>query len=74
METSHRDRSYNPMTTMIWAEAAFWMEYDKELISKHRFVLVKTRKLELALRKSVECFEHEYTFFIALKKLGQEMF
>ena len=58
------------MTTMIWAEAAFWMENDKELISKHRFVLVKTHKLELALTKSGQCFEYEYTCFIALKKFG----
>ena len=30
------------MTTMISAVAAFWVEIDKELISKHRFLLVKT--------------------------------
>ena len=61
------------MTTMISAVAAFKLENDKELISKHRFVLVKTHKLELVFRKSVPSFEHEYTFFIASKKLGTLM-
>ena len=70
MVTSH----INPMTKMISAVAVFRMENDKELISKHRFVLVKTHKLELALKKSVQSFEHKYTFFIASKKLGTLMF
>ena len=42
MVTSHGDRSYNLMNTMISAVAAFWVEIDKELISKHRFLLVNT--------------------------------
>ena len=47
MVNSHGDRSYNPMTTMISAVATFRLENDKELISKQRFVLVKTHKLDV---------------------------
>ena len=58
------------MTKMISAVAAFRMENDKELISKHRFVFAENSQVGVCIEKSGQCFEYQYTFLIASKKSG----